>query len=173
MVWVFATFGVEPSIPLVAAVRMLSSTVGVGALPLAVILGPSSGSSAGCRDQCSRLEVAVLLGDRCRRIHNPRGQRHAFPAVRVGTERLGHCAVLGEGHEPRRRIKLDGERQRAAGSADMAFDVLPFRTSTSASPVCKSIRPDALPLPPAIDQRVADRRTVNTLNRGKRRREIA
>ncbi len=29
--------------------------------------------------------------------------------------------------------------------------VLPFKTSTSASPVCESTRPDAVPLPPTID----------------------
>ena len=119
------------------------------------------------------LEVAVLVRDRCRQIHNPRGQRHAFPAVRVGAERLGHCAVLGEGHDTRRRIKLDGERQRAAGSADMAFDGVAVQDQHVGLAGVRIDQARRRAVAAGDRQCVADRRTVHTLNRGERRREVA
>ena len=51
--------------------------------------------------------------------------------------------------------------------------VLPFRTSTSDSPVCESTSPEAVPLPPVMRQRIGDRRAVGALDRGERRREVA
>ena len=138
--------------PLVAAVRKLSSTVSVGPLLLAVIVGPSSwivsclprSMLAVWKSPSFSVIVAVkftipAVSDTPSPPSGlvPKGWVTARYSVKVTTPVVGSSWMVNASVPP---VK-----------PTWPSIVLPFRTSTSAWPVCKSIRPDAVPLPPAID----------------------
>ncbi len=150
---VCARFGADPLSMLVAAVRCVSLRDSDGSpAAFTVIDGPSS--------------VMVSLAPRSRVAVRKSPSLSVIVAVSETTPvaRLMPSPVSGllasDCFTARSSVKVTmpvlGSTAMVKAKAPVALPtcpsmVLPLRTSTSASPVCESTRPDAVPLPPTID----------------------